>query len=115
MLVQPIYGFTIIHKGFNTISRVFNTFIKVVDTRSNLMCTRTLSTRYKVLQGTNPLCKGFKALKVRLGGINNNLWGHYKSMLASMKISSKNPPTNLGTAIRGNLSSKMDLLRKMIK
>ena len=30
----------------------------------------------------------FKALQVGLGGINENLWGHCKSMLASMTISS---------------------------
>ena len=46
------------------------------------------------IQGTarcKPLCKGsrhFKALQVGLGGINDISWGHYKSMLASMTISS---------------------------
>ena len=69
MLLQPIYLFSIIHQGFMTISRVFNTikkvfkiFNKVVAPTSILMGTRTLLTRYKVLQGKNPLCKGSKAL-----------------------------------------------------
>ena len=62
MLLQPIKGFSIIYKGFNTISRVFSIITgvfsilnKVVAPRSNLVGTGTLSTGYKVLQGTNPL------------------------------------------------------------
>ena len=73
---------------FNTINTVFNIFYKVLALRSILVGTRTFSTGYKVLQVTNPLYKGSKALQVRLGGINDNLWGHCKSMLASMTISS---------------------------
>ena len=88
MLLQPIYDFSIVSKGFRIISRVFNIFNKVVALRSSLVGTGTLSIGYKVLQGTNPLCKGSKALQVGLGGINDILWGHCKSMLASMTISS---------------------------
>ena len=67
-------GFSIVHKGFSiitkafiiigrvfsAISKVFNIFSKVVASRSSLVGTGALSTRYKVLQGTNPLCKGSK-------------------------------------------------------
>ena len=117
MLLQPVKGFSIVHKGFNTISKVFNTkgiiisrvfniVNKVVAPRSNLVGIGTLSTGYKVLQSTNHLCMGSKALDVRLqgigckgteiihtcalqeglGGINDYLWGH--PMLASMTIQS---------------------------
>ena len=59
--------------------------------------TRTLSTGYKVLQGTNPLCKGYGAnplyaLQVGLGGINDISLGYCKSMLASMTILSTPSP-----------------------
>ena len=101
MLLQDIRGFSIIHKGFNTISRVFSIINKVFDIvnkvvapRSSLVGTGTLSTGYKVLQGTNPLRKGSKALQVGLGGTNDNLWGHCKSMLASMTISSTDITTS---------------------
>ena len=60
----------------------------MVATTSSIVGIVTLSIGYKVLQGTNPFYKGSKALQVRLGGINDNLWGHCKSMLASMTISS---------------------------
>ena len=67
---------------------VFNIFHKLAASISSLVGTGTLSTGYKVLQGTNPLCKGYNALQVGLGGINEILWVHYKSKLASMTISS---------------------------
>ena len=77
MFLQPMKGFSIVHKGFSiitkafiiigrvfsAISRVFNIFSKVVASRSSLVGTWTLSTGYKELQGTNPLCKGSKALQ----------------------------------------------------
>ena len=47
---------------------VFNIVNKVVAPRSNLVDIRTLSTRYKVLQGTTHLCMGSKALDVRILG-----------------------------------------------
>ena len=108
MLFQPIKGFSIVHKGFSIITkvfiiinRVFSIINKVVDPRSNLVGSRTFAELLKVLQGTTHLCKGSKALDVRvlgsskpvhykrgLGGINDYLWGHCKSMLASMTIHS---------------------------
>ena len=75
MLLQPIQGFSVIYKVFNTISKVFSIINKVfsivnnvVAPRSNLVDTRTLSTEYKVLQNTNHLCVGSKALDVRVLG-----------------------------------------------
>ena len=64
----------------------------MVSPRSSLMGTRTLLTGYKVFQGINPLYKGSKELQVGLVGINDNLWGHCKSMLASITISSTISP-----------------------
>ena len=74
--------FSIIYKGFSTISRVFSIinkvfsifsrafciFNKVVAPTSILVGTGTLSTGYKVLQSTNQLYKGSKALDVRVLG-----------------------------------------------
>ena len=75
MFLQPIQGFSISYKGFSTISRVFNLISrvfsivnKVVAPRSNLVGTGALSTGYKVLQSTNQLCVGSKALDVRVLG-----------------------------------------------
>ena len=81
-------------------SMVFSIVNKVVAPRSNLVDTRTLSTGFKVLSKHKPTlcglqgtgCKGTRiihtcALQEGLGGINDNLWGHCKSMLASMTIS----------------------------
>ena len=81
-----------ISRVFNTISKVFNIFSEVVASRSNLVGAGTLSTRYRVLQGIDPLRKGSKVLQVGLSRINDNLWGHRKSMLASMTISSTISP-----------------------
>ena len=61
MFLQPIKGFSIVYKGFNIVN-------KVVAPRSNLVGTRTLSTEYKVLQGTTHLCMGSMALDVRVLG-----------------------------------------------
>ena len=59
-------------KGFNTISniisKVFNIVNKVVALRSNLVGIGTLSTGYKVLQAITHLCKGSKAVDVRVPG-----------------------------------------------
>ena len=41
--------------------------------------------------------RGPRHCKVGLGGINDISWGHYKSMLESMKISSKCPSLSLMT------------------
>ena len=56
MLLQPIKGFSIVHKCFNIVSRVFSIISKVfsivnkvVAPRFNLVGTGTLSTGYKVL------------------------------------------------------------------
>ena len=90
MFLQPIQGFSIIHKGFNTISRIFS-FInmlfsivnKVVAPRSNFVGTETFSTRYKVLQRTTHLCMGSKELDVRVLG--SSIPVHYKrDLVASM-------------------------------
>ena len=51
-------GFRTISRVFSIINSVFNIFSKVVASRSILVGTGTLSTGYKVLQDTNPLCKG---------------------------------------------------------
>ena len=72
-------GFSNVYQGFKTISRVFNIiswvrvfsiiswvfniFSKVGASKSKRMGTGTLSTGYKVLQGTNPLCKEFRHYK----------------------------------------------------
>ena len=89
MLLQLVQGFSIIHirfstisRVFSTISRVFNIFNKVVAPRSNLVGTRTLSTGYKVLQGTNPLCKGSKAQTHFVRGPRHCKW----DLVASMTI-----------------------------
>ena len=92
MLLQPINGFSIVHQGlssiykvFSIISMVFCIVNKVVAPRSNLVDTRTLSTGYKVLQSTNHLCKGSKALNVRVLG--SSIHVHYKrDLVASMTI-----------------------------
>ena len=90
MILQPIKGFYIIHMGFNTISRVFSIINKVfsivnkvVAPRSNLVGTRTLLTRYKVLQSTNHIHTGSKALDVRV--LRSSIPVHYKrDLVASM-------------------------------
>ena len=90
MLLQPIKGFSIIHRGFNTMSRSFNTTSrvfsivnKVVVPRFILVGTWTLSTRYKVLQDITHLYVGSKALDVRVLG--SSILVHYKwDLVASM-------------------------------
>ena len=64
-----------------------------------------MSTGYKVLQGTNSLCKGCKVLQVGIGGINDNLWGHCKSILASKTISST--PFTINTSSISNHCLKL--------
>ena len=88
MLLQPIMGFSIIHKGFSTntrvfsiINKVFSIVNKVVAPRSSRVGTRTLSTGYKVLQYITHIFMGSKALDVRILGSSilctaRGVWWH---------------------------------------
>ena len=69
---------------FNIINMVFSIVNKVVAQRSNLVGIRTLSTGYKVFQGTTYLCKSSKALDVRVLG--SSIHVHYKRDLVASII-----------------------------
>ena len=92
MLLQPIQGFSIIHKGFSTISkffsiinRVFSIVNKVVAPRSNLVGTGTLSIGYKVLQDITHLYVGSKELDVRILGSSRRVLCK-RDLVASIRL-----------------------------